>query len=1403
MLEYVLLVGDVTGPLSIPTHFVQSINEPEQDVTDYPYSFFVDDPQSEDYDVMEPRFILGRFSVRSPGDLMLLKSRTIQYTRMENLSDDEMDYLNNGLLVAGNYSEEDGEEIPPSQWPVTPVWTSQWIYDEWVDFGYTEIDTAYFHASNQFDDNPLIGSSWTDGVGVINYLGWGNSQGWHYPTFVIDQIEPELNNGWKLPIVASFVSNTGDFGADLINGPVKCFAEELTTRGTLGAPKGGVAVIGPSDLYADTRYSNVISGMYWQALLEEETAEIGVALHIGKQSLITEFPQLAGHGDVVEFYHHVYMVIGDPSIPAWLLRPTNLSADIELDTDLHQSFISTIVTNEDGEPVEDVVGALLLDGELIGKGLSLSDGTLQVDFSGISDGSTLSLYLNKAQFLQKNITINYIDDDGSQMDSNVWAYFDLQPILSNGNNYVEAGEYIDLFLDIMNPSSNTFNDVTVSISEITNGIFSGSFDTDQITINEFSSITTNSIASGMIEYYEIGSNVIFQINFNYGGELIAQNTISLTLGPIDDTDPIPPDSYGYWAYDNFDLEYPEAPIYNWIELNPNNGGSGDLIPLDDNSHYQMVLPFEFQYYGESFNNVTIGSNGWLSLIPCNIDYFWNYSIPMNMGPSAMIAPFMDDLGDNDGQELFEVYAWSDLSEGRFIVQWDNVSNSADDEYCQTLGCVKETFQVILYNPEMYPTQTGDGEILFQYQEINDIDVNGNYSTIGIESPDQTIGVQYLFNNITAAGSFWPVEVISNDNYSYYHLNQELAIKFTTNNTANDSIELLGCTDPEAINHCGECTEDDGSCYYISDLIIHFDSDAPDFPISPMGVYIYSATMDMIELKIGDEIGIFEGDACIGSIQLQAEIDNPVQLFLSLDNPNTPEIDGYISGNPLQFRYWDESEGNEIINIENYLIDGSGFYAPMGSASVDLFVESFFGCTDNDALNYDANANVDDGSCIFPVFGCMLEEACNFNPEANVDDESCIYNDCMEVCGGEAFFDDCDECSGGTSSHNENSDKDCNNECFGTAYLNECEYCVEGNTELSEGFGFDCDGVCDGEAIIDECGCVGGTTGNEPQFCFGCTDQFAINYDESSWVNDGSCLYPGIGDFTMDGVINVIDLVQLVEVVLDGEEYIEYMDINQDGFLNIIDIVALVDIILNPEYLGCTDPLAPNYNPIAIYENGECEFYNTVIDVNGNLYPTIEIGTQEWIAENLKVTHYRNGDEIPTGFSNAKWVILSDNETGAYAIYDNDPINSETYGNLYNWYAVGDDRGICPEGWHVPSDDEWMTLEMQLGMRDSSAYSVGWRGTDEGSQLAGHADLWFDGGLENNSEFGISGFFAHPGGSRSGGGAYLHVAYRGSFWTSTGMPGSFAWARGLNYDNSGVDRGISDKLSGKTVRCIRD
>jgi uncharacterized protein (TIGR02145 family) len=202
---------------------------------------------------------------------------------------------------------------------------------------------------------------------------------------------------------------------------------------------------------------------------------------------------------------------------------------------------------------------------------------------------------------------------------------------------------------------------------------------------------------------------------------------------------------------------------------------------------------------------------------------------------------------------------------------------------------------------------------------------------------------------------------------------------------------------------------------------------------------------------------------------------------------------------------------------------------------------------------------------------------------------------------------------------------------------------------------------------------------------------------------------------------------------------------------------------------------------------------TVTDIDGNVCKTVKIGNQWWMAENLKVTHYRNGDPIPNVTSSSEWTSLS---TGAYFFYD-------TCCYIYNWYAVDDSRNIAPTGWHIPTDEEWKQLEMYLGMSQSEANDTDFRGTNEGSKMAGNASLWNGGSLENNAAFGESGLSALPGDFRASTGHDFSGYNDVTFWSSTEDSSSDAWSRALYYKNSGVSRDSYPKRSGVSVRCVKD
>jgi len=223
---------------------------------------------------------------------------------------------------------------------------------------------------------------------------------------------------------------------------------------------------------------------------------------------------------------------------------------------------------------------------------------------------------------------------------------------------------------------------------------------------------------------------------------------------------------------------------------------------------------------------------------------------------------------------------------------------------------------------------------------------------------------------------------------------------------------------------------------------------------------------------------------------------------------------------------------------------------------------------------------------------------------------------------------------------------------------------------------------------------------------------------------------------------------------------------------------------------------------------------TVTDYDGNTYRTVMIGNQWWMARNLETTHYANGSEIPRVESKAVWEAL-DSEDSAYCYYNNNSSQEVfTYGALYTWAAAlngaeSSDRipsgiqGVCPDGWHVPSDGEWKELESFLGMDQTEVDTTGARGIDLGSKLAISANLWTDGLLESNPLFGTSGFMALPGGGRRYDGTFGHLGDNANFWSATERDTVKAWGRHIYSIYTTVHRYSNVKSDGFSVRCVKD
>jgi len=240
------------------------------------------------------------------------------------------------------------------------------------------------------------------------------------------------------------------------------------------------------------------------------------------------------------------------------------------------------------------------------------------------------------------------------------------------------------------------------------------------------------------------------------------------------------------------------------------------------------------------------------------------------------------------------------------------------------------------------------------------------------------------------------------------------------------------------------------------------------------------------------------------------------------------------------------------------------------------------------------------------------------------------------------------------------------------------------------------------------------------------------------------------------------------------------DLSGNGSIGIEDLLILLSEFAT---------LCPVPEPVA----GACGDLSAVT-FDGYSYPLVAIGSQCWFKENLRTAHYRNGDPIPGELSDAEWTSTT---AGAQAVYGEDPANLELYGRLYNWFAVDDARGLCPTGWHVPTDGEWMALEMELGMTVEQANSIGLRGTDEGTRLKSQTS-----GFSAWNGTNASGFSGLPAGGRSFDSGFGSLSILGHWWTSSSAA-SGAWGRDLAAEHSGVYRNGADLRYGFAIRCIMD
>ena len=317
---------------------------------------------------------------------------------------------------------------------------------------------------------------------------------------------------------------------------------------------------------------------------------------------------------------------------------------------------------------------------------------------------------------------------------------------------------------------------------------------------------------------------------------------------------------------------------------------------------------------------------------------------------------------------------------------------------------------------------------------------------------------------------------------------------------------------------------------------------------------------------------------------------------------------------------------------------------------------------------------------------------------------------------------------------------------------------------------------DSEAVHDDGSCLypdacGECEGNG---LAGCTDALACNFNEDATCDDGGCDYsccPGPG-CCLDG--------QHWDWELGGCVITNPADINHDGCVQLNDLLDVLSA-----YGDCGAEPTP-------WLCGES------IEYQGYDYETVQIGEQCWFAENLRAENYSNGDDITFVVEASDWINLGLTGAGVYSYYENDDVNFQVYGGLYNFYAAVDERGLCPSGWSVPSDLEWMALETFIGVPENQLELIEWRASGYGPILMSSPE-------DNPAWVGTNlvGFNGLPGGYRQSDVFAAGFFDEGALWWSSSQENGNSWFRHLKEGQSGIRRAIGNQLQGFSIRCIKD
>lgn len=728
-------------------------------------------------------------------------------------------------------------------------------------------------------------------------------------------------------------------------------------------------------------------------------------------------------------------------------------------------------------------------------------------------------------------------------------------INGNGHNLISNG---NSFLTLVLNNNGRFETGNL-IGELTP--LSAGINVNTSTINwnnifENSSLSPNStieieVMTGVIN----GSMTSFKLDLMGDNGFEQSMTFNLQVGQVTTLDPLGPDSYGYYIYDSGDVEYDLAPIYDWIELDPDHGGDGDDLNFSDNGDNQdevvvVDLPFTFRFYGIDYDVITICSNGWIAFGETDMRSFRNYNLPGAGGPSPMLAVFWDDLINYSSfGGIFTKYypPISELEPGKFVIEWSDMRTF--DENSQ------ETFQAILYQNSVLPNF--DNEIKLQYKDFNNTTngslggwytgpVHGAYCTIGIENNSGLIGLEYTFNNTyptagmtisdgtalyitTQTGEALPPAVLNvSDSEINYNLNSgemDSGQLIIGNDGDEGSILMYSVNHSHFLNSGGE-TDVFGMNWSDSDREASINYEWID--ISEEGEILEFPHNDQAadELEIAFEFPFY--DELYNSLIVNAN------GWVGFGNDNTTWGNTAIPSNegpqPAIFAYWDDLNP----------ISGGGGCSGVGSGVVYYLSTANQTIITFDEIAYCSGA--DDGLYTFQVI---------LNPSGKI---TINYKEMLGLVN-----------SGTIGIQNENGTVG-HQVTYNNNYVhNELQLVFE-----KEASWLNLQGSLNGQIMSGDVEIVDYTINAENLISGEYFSYISISTNAapvqiipvslSVDINSGM-----IGDINNDLLINVSDIVSVVAFILGQLEPTTYQawasDLNDDGVINVVDIIVMVDIVL--------------------------------------------------------------------------------------------------------------------------------------------------------------------------------------------------------------------------------------------------